>query len=586
MKINFNINTTEDIGILTEKYICEYYKINFDRKLCCDENNDIKNDIFDSLNKINLDIVVHTGFKNESHDFIDKCNHHVSVKSCIKNDKICPQNIGQTTLKYYNCATNNEFKHFFYLNFNTLLNNYLENTFICKCTLFYNFKQGKMYYITKNQDNIQFNTNLKYMTTQTIESWKNSNTIKVFLNNKWESIADIQIHSNRNSITYRFHFNKLLLLIQSQNISGINVEQFDLQNEYNINLIKPSNECKLHPSIAYIGCKTKLANLIGENIETYTNKKLSEFNSFFDCFSGTGIMSYYMLKKQVKNVISNDIQYYSVILNTFIDKNIDISKIEDIIFKLNNINNFVVTEFDYIYHNYSITRTYFTQENALKIDKIRQNIELLLTNKIVNFDEYKLLIKLLLFAVNKVSNVASVYGAYLKQYKTNALKTLELDNKLLNYIIKDKNKDLSHYVYNNNIFDILNNIKTDIAYIDTPYNQRNYDSNYHLLETICRYDNPIIEGKTGLRKEKNKNTKLFCSTNSVKESFELLIKNINSKYIFISYNNESLLTKENIIELLNKYTSNIKVVEIPYKKFTTTNKNSNVIEYLFCATKF
>ena len=85
MKINFNINTTEDIGILTEKYICEYYNINFDRKLCCDENNYIKNDIFNSLNKIRtssinkikLDIVVHTGFKNESHDFIDKYNHHI-----------------------------------------------------------------------------------------------------------------------------------------------------------------------------------------------------------------------------------------------------------------------------------------------------------------------------------------------------------------------------------------------------------------------------------------------------------------------------------------------------------------------------
>lgn len=586
MKINFNINTTQDIGILTEKYICQYYNLNFDFNTIL-ENENIKNDIFFSLEYLNLSITNHTGFKNECHDFIDSNSNYISVKSCIKNDKICPQNIGQTSLKFFNCSTNNEFKHCFYNNFINLLNNYLKNTFICKYTLFYNFKQGKMYYITKIHDNIGFSNTLKYTTTQTIESWKNSNTIKVYFNNKWETIADIQIHSNRNSITFRFHFNKILLLIESGLISGVHVQNFNLQNEYNINLIKQKSDCKLHPSIAYIGCKTKLANLIGENIEIYTNKSLSEFNSFFDCFSGTGIMSYYMLKKQIKNVISNDIQYYSTILNTFSDKNIDISKIENIIFKLNNIKDTSITHLDYIYHNYSITRTYFTQQNALKIDKIRQYIENLLLNQIVNVDEYRLLLKLLLFAVNKVSNVASVYGAYLKQYKTSALKSLELDNKLLNYLIKyEENKNLIHQVFNENIFDILVNIETDIAYIDTPYNQRNYDSNYHLLETICKYDSPIIEGKTGLRKEKNKNTKLFCSSSSVKDSFELLIKNINAKYLFISYNNESLLSKETILELLNKYTFNIKVVEIPYKKFTTTNINSSVIEYLFCATKF
>lgn len=53
--------------------------------------------------------------------------------------------------------------------------------------------------------------------------------------------------------------------------------------------------------------------------------------------------------------------------------------------------------------------------------------------------------------------------------------------------------------YNQDINRLIRDIKGDVLYLDPPYNSRQYCSNYHVLETIARYDNPVLSGKTGLR---------------------------------------------------------------------------------------
>lgn len=50
--------------------------------------------------------------------------------------------------------------------------------------------------------------------------------------------------------------------------------------------------------------------------------------------------------------------------------------------------------------------------------------------------------------------------------------------------------------YNQDINRLIRDIKGDVLYLDPPYNSRQYCSNYHVLETIARYDNPVLSGKT------------------------------------------------------------------------------------------
>ena len=93
-------------------------------------------------------------------------------------------------------------------------------------------------------------------------------------------------------------------------------------------------------------------------------------------------------------------------------------------------------------------------------------------------------------------------------------------------------------------------IHGDILYLDPPYNHRQYATNYHVLETIAKYDNPKIYGKTGLRNYKDQKSS-YCSRVEVKRAFKDLILKAQAKYIFLSYNNEGLMTIDDIKEIMS-----------------------------------
>ena len=95
-------------------------------------------------------------------------------------------------------------------------------------------------------------------------------------------------------------------------------------------------------------------------------------------------------------------------------------------------------------------------------------------------------------------------------------------------------------------------IHGDVLYLDPPYNARQYCSNYHVLETIARYDNLELSGVTGLRDSSSQKSK-FCSKRTVVETFEDLIKNAQFKYIFLSYNNEGLMSLDTIKEIMSSH---------------------------------
>lgn len=95
------------------------------------------------------------------------------------------------------------------------------------------------------------------------------------------------------------------------------------------------------------------------------------------------------------------------------------------------------------------------------------------------------------------------------------------------------------------------NNPVDVLYLDPPYNQRQYATNYHLLETIARYDTPEIHGKTGLREYSSQKSK-YCARAKVKDVFDDLITHAKAKYIFLSYNNEGLLPIDEIRAIMSK----------------------------------
>ena len=293
----------------------------------------------------------------------------------------------------------------------------------------------------------------------------------------------------------------------------------------------------------YIGSKYRLFDFINTTIHSIVGIDISE-KIFCDLFAGTGIVGK-NFKTKVKKVIANDFEYYSYVLNkNYIENNKQILNKEKYINKLNTlepINGF-------IYKHYCIgggnNRQYFSDINGQKIDAIRQQIEKWKIKKEIDDNLYYFLLASLLESSDKVANTASVYGAFLKHLKNTAQQIINI--KSAEYSL-DNNY---HQVYNEDSNELIKKINGDILYLDPPYNNRQYGSNYHILNTIAKYDNFTPKGKTGLR---NYNKSQYCSKKTVKESFEHLIKNANFKYIFLSYNNEGLMSVNDIKNIMSKY---------------------------------
>ncbi len=331
----------------------------------------------------------------------------------------------------------------------------------------------------------------------------------------------------------------------------------------------------------YIGSKLRLSSWIKDEVIKVVGNDLSQ-KVFCDMFAGTGIVGR-TFKKDVKQVISNDLEHYSYVLNkNYIQNHKNIKKKAKYIKKLNNL---PLIEDGFIYQNYCFGsdsgRQYFSDENGKRIDTIRTKIKKWKKNKKINNKLYYFLLASLLESADKVANTASVYSAFLKHIKKSASKDLILEP--ANFIENDN----IHQVFNKDSNELIKEISGDILYLDPPYNQRQYSANYHILNTITRYDDFTPKGKTGLR-EYNRSD--YSKKKEVHNSFEGLIQNAKFKHIFLSYNNEGLMSEDDVKNIMQKY-GKYSIVKKEYQRFKadkTENRNhkaDKTFEYLHILEK-
>ena len=347
----------------------------------------------------------------------------------------------------------------------------------------------------------------------------------------------------------------------------------------------------------YIGSKKKLLNFLEKSIYEVVGK--TNF-TFLDLFAGTGVVGQHFKSKGHK-IIANDLQYYSFVLNKNYIGNHQVLKFAFLTKKLPKL--LTVNEknrLDYvckylenikgkqgfIYQNYCLggtkgkefERLYFSDENGKKVDAIRQEIETWKEQGLINLNEYYFLLATLIENIDKVANTASVYGAFLKKLKKTAQAKFSMKPAYFVY------NEQVHQIYKEDIETIIGKVKGDVLYLDPPYNHRQYAPNYHLLETIAYYDTPKINGKTGLRDYKKQKSS-FCQKKHVLNSFRNIIRNADVKYIFLSYNNEGLLSLEDIKSVLSER-GEYGVFQKEYNRFKAdktekrNHKAKSVVEYL------
>lgn len=320
----------------------------------------------------------------------------------------------------------------------------------------------------------------------------------------------------------------------------------------------------------YLGNKTKLLHFIESVIEKYN----IEGEVFTDLFAGTCSVGDYFKGKY--KIVANDYMSFSSIICKAKLLNNDMPEFETFtklyhcspFFWLNK-REYKPQDNYFIYKNYTPigNRMYFTEDNALKIDGMRLDIEELYKSQIIDEKEYSYLLASLLESVLKVSNTSGTYQAYFKFWEQRALKEFSIEPLEIN-----KTESLfDNEVFNCNTNKLVRKISGDIAYIDPPYTITQYTNSYHLLETITKYDYPEIFGKTGRRS--NRELSGYSNKRKAIEEFEDLFRQIQFTHVLISYSNQSIVPIDELIELARKFAidKQVYVETYEYREYATNN---------------
>ena len=314
-------------------------------------------------------------------------------------------------------------------------------------------------------------------------------------------------------------------------------------------------------ALNYIGSKISLLEFIEQGIKVVA----PEARALADLFAGSGAVGEHF-KKLGYTIVANDAQFYSYVINRHRIGNSQLLRFKNLSRVIPNLLtsssvarpalvcqylNRLPGKKGFIYNNYSAggtknakyKRLYFSDANSQRCDAIRQTIERWKTDHLINEDEYYFLLCSLIESLDRQANTASIYGAYLKQMKPSARR---------NFILRPAPLTTSqrqHQVFNQDINELIKELSFEAVYLDPPYNHRQYSANYHLLETIAHYDNPVIVGKTGMRQGGYKSD--YCSKLKVAAALTDLISNLQARYIFLSYNNEGLLSLADIKRIMS-----------------------------------
>ncbi len=374
--------------------------------------------------------------------------------------------------------------------------------------------------------------------------------------------------------------------------------------------------------IAYIGNKRKLLFLIFKAIEQ-TGIELKDGLKFADLFCGSGVVSRFA-KSLGFEVFCNDWESYAtVIAEGFVktDRN-DIEKIfgsrKEFLSLLEKINSLkepeeseqYIAKFyaphsdDILKADYTKERLFYTRQNALSIDKIRNYIEKEFpahSTSQLKRQAFYILTANLLYEAATHTNTNGVFKAFHKEFGghgKDALKRILSPIQLNEPVLIDSKAPV--HVFNEDANKLVKTLpEMDFVYLDPPYNQHQYGSNYHILNTIVRWDkipeplelneSGVLKNKAGIRSDWINTRSAYCYKQSAIVAFEELIKNVKAHFIFISYSSDGIIPFEQMkrICLSKGYVSIVTSTYTTYRggKQSNCRVNSDIEFILVIDTK-
>lgn len=328
----------------------------------------------------------------------------------------------------------------------------------------------------------------------------------------------------------------------------------------------------------YIGSKHKLLQNIEDIVAKYYGQKKCVFA---DLFAGTGVVAEHFAGLG-NDVIVNDILYSNFVSYEawLANGKYNKEKVENQLERFNAINGEKLSEnyFSKIYAG-----KYFNVNDAKKIGFIREEIEA--NKKFYTAKEYYMLLTSLMYETDKIANTVGHFEHYLK-------KEPEEKGVILGKLDIQEYSDVK--IFKEDANQLVRKIKCDVAYIDPPYNARQYVNFYHVLENLANWDKPTeFEGKS--MKFKRNHLKSGYSQSKAPLLFKDLIDNLDCKLIIVSYNNtysansiasNNKIKEEELMQILNDK-GKVTVEEVDYQFFNSgkTQFSNHKEKFYICEVK-
>lgn len=322
----------------------------------------------------------------------------------------------------------------------------------------------------------------------------------------------------------------------------------------------------------YTGAKTKLLERIDETLLSVFDCTKYQNLCFFDVFAGTGVVSeYFMQKPQFGHFILNDFLHsnFTIYQAFFPQETFDWQKIEAIQSLFRNIE---ARDLESNYYSKHFGGKFFSENDSRLIGFIRDELDRLLKSRAICQQEFMILLASLLYSVDRIANTVGHYDAYRKN--------IALQDKFVFELIEPIQSKAKIEIYrkDSNVLSqelVAHRRHIDIAFIDPPYNSRQYSRFYHLLETLTKNDKPQLYGIA--MKPKPENISKYCKVEA-RQSFRDLVENLAkiSKVLVVTYNNtynangrsNARLTKNEIQQILDSV-GTTHIAEFAYKAFSS-----------------
>lgn len=289
--------------------------------------------------------------------------------------------------------------------------------------------------------------------------------------------------------------------------------------------------------IKYLGSKRKLI----EPIETIA--KASGATTALDAFTGTTRVAQ-ALKWLGMDVTASDVASYSkAFADCYIAIDADEVDIDELASTIDELMALEGTD-GYFTQTFCIDSRFVQPKNGRRVDVMRETIEARYKDSWM----YPVLLTSLIEATDRVDSTTGIQMAYLKKWAKRSYNDIELR---MPKLIPGGGSAIM-----GDVFDVLDKLpRQNLVYLDPPYNQHRYYTNYHIWETLTRWDKPDYYG-VACKRVDSKDTATKSDFNSKKRApatIERLIKTAAAKCdtLVISYNDESWVSKESMIGMLD-----------------------------------